>query len=124
MLSEERIEELWVAIHKGRYMSAGFNTFARAIEAECAKVAENLAQARLLGMSAEREADLLGEVEGLKARITELEHITMANHIAAMEARQDERTAMSYLNDVRRIVGDCDYPTMVERVCKLMERRS
>ena len=33
MLSEERIEELWVSINKGKFMCAGFNTFARAIEA-------------------------------------------------------------------------------------------
>lgn len=33
MLSDERIEELWVDIHKGKFMHAGFNTFARAIEA-------------------------------------------------------------------------------------------
>ena len=33
MLSDEKIEELWVDIHKGKFMSAGFNTFARAIEA-------------------------------------------------------------------------------------------
>ena len=33
MLSDEKIEELWVDIHKGKFMHAGFNTFARAIEA-------------------------------------------------------------------------------------------
>ena len=33
MLSDEKIEELWVDIHKGKFMHAGFNTVARAIEA-------------------------------------------------------------------------------------------
>jgi hypothetical protein len=33
MLSDEQIEELWVSINKGKFMYAGFNTFARAIEA-------------------------------------------------------------------------------------------
>lgn len=33
MLSDDNIEKLWVAINKGKFMFAGFNTFARAIEA-------------------------------------------------------------------------------------------
>ena len=33
MLSDDNIEELWVSINKGKFMFAGFNTFARAIEA-------------------------------------------------------------------------------------------
>lgn len=59
------------------------------------------------------------ETTALKSRIVELERIAEANSIVAMEARQNERTAMAYLNDVRRIFGDCDYPTMVEQIDEL-----
>lgn len=73
------------------------------LSAECTE------QARLLGMSAEREADLLGEIK-------RLERLAHQNSIAAREARHDERCAMSYLSEVRRIVGGDDYPDMVLRV--------
>ena len=57
-------------------------------------------QCRLNGMGAEREAALLGELE---------------------RARHDERTAMSYLSEVRMALGhEGDFPSMVEKVEKLV----
>lgn len=70
--------------------------------------------AKALGMSGEREARLL-------ARIQDLEHLANCDRMAIAEARQDERTAMSYLADVRAIVGGDDFPDMVRRVAELVK---
>jgi len=59
----------------GNYRASDYRNVARTLERElAAATAECLEQARLLGMSAEREADLLGKLGRLESELAAIKH--------------------------------------------------
>lgn len=84
--------------------------------------AERLEQARLLGMSGEREAGLLAEIERLKGMVDEIqaarhvqrEHNRMLTNLAAAQAREQLlRDGLSWISRVNAL--DYEYVEMAKK---------